>query len=205
MTARLILKYPDQRLRGYSEYVTPIDYETHLSQWCKDLRDTMIATLGLGLAGPQIGIKKRIFAINAKHLINPSAFLQDPKDGILYFINPIVSLVDDETNDSLEGSLSIPGALYKVKRSPTINLNYMTPQYDRFCVRIVGEDAAIVQHENDYLLGKLFIDKLNHFDKKQLTKLIKLPKKEKTAGELNQLREQRRAKSRATRKKRQQL
>lgn len=201
MTARLILKFPDKRLRGNSDPVTDDEYETNVNQWCQDLRDTMVANAGLGLAGPQIGIKKKIFAVDVKDLDNPGAFLQEPKDGVLYVINPVLSLVEKETHGSVEACFSVPGVMYKVKRSPVIDLSYITPQKQSISVRIVGEDAVVIQHEYDHLVGKLFIDRLNPFDKKQFAKLHKVPKKEKSEEEINQLREQRRAKARAKRKK----
>lgn len=201
MTARLILKFPDKRLRGNSDSVTDDEYETSVPRWCQDLRDTMVANAGLGLAGPQIGIKKKIFAVDVKDLDNPGALLQESKDGALYIINPVLSLAEKETHGSVEACLSVPGVMYKVKRSPVINLSYTTPQKESISVRITGEDAAVIQHEYDHLVGKLFIDRLNPFDKKQFAKLHQVPKKEKSEEEINQLREQRRAKARAKRKK----
>ena len=201
MTARLILKFPDKRLRGNSDSVTDDEYETSVPRWCQDLRDTMVANAGLGLAGPQIGIKKKIFAVDVKDLDNPGAFLQEPKDGVLCIINPVLSLAEKETHGSVEACLSVPGVMYKVKRSPVIDLSYTTPQKESISVRITGEDAVVIQHEYDHLVGKLFIDRLNPFDKKQFAKLHQVPKKEKSEEEINQLREQRRAKARAKRKK----
>lgn len=201
MTARLILKFPDKRLRGNSDSVTDDEYETSVPRWCQDLRDTMVANAGLGLAGPQIGIKKKIFAVDVKDLDNPGALLQESKDGALYIINPVLSLAEKETHGSVEACLSVPGVMYKVKRSPVINLSYTTPQKESISVRITGEDAVVIQHEYDHLTGKLFIDRLNPFDKKQFAKLHQVPKKEKSEEEINQLREQRRAKARAKRKK----
>lgn len=202
MTARLILKFPDKRLRGNCDSVTDEEYETNVTQWCQDLRDTMVANAGLGLAAPQIGIKKKIFAVEAKSLDSPDIFLQDPKDGVLYFINPVLSLVEKETHGSIEACLSVPGVMYKVKRSPVIDLSYVTPKKQSVSVRISGEDAVLFQHECDHLVGKLFIDRLNFFDKKQFAKLHQAPKKEKTEGEIKQFREQCRAKARAKRKDR---
>ena len=201
MTARLILKYPDQRLRGFSEFVDDVDWKYNVPQWCQDLRDTMVANAGLGLAGPQVGIKKRIFAIDVKDLDNPGAFQQEPQNGVIFIINPVLSLVEKENRGSMEACLSVPGVMYKVKRSPVIDLSYTTPQRELVSVRIEGEDAVVVQHENDHLLGRLFVDKLNPFDKKDFKKLFEKPKKEISEGQLNQIREQRRIRARNKRKK----
>lgn len=201
MVARLILKYPDERLRGFSEPVYLEDWEKNVPQWCQDLHDTMVANAGLGLAGPQIGIKKQIFAIDIKELDNPSAFQQEPKDGVIFIINPVVSLIEKENHGSIEACLSVPGAMYKVKRSPVIGLFYMTPERVGVQTRIIGEDAVIVQHENDHLLGKLFVDYLNSIDRKEFNKLFEKPKQEMSEGQITHLREQKRAKARANRKK----
>jgi peptide deformylase len=202
MTARLILKYPDSKLRGDCEAVLPDEYETSVPQWCQDLRDTMIANLSLGLAGPQIGIKKRIFAISSKGLDNPGAFRsKSSDDGIIYIINPVLSMIDSDKHGSVEACLSIPGAMYKIRRSSAVHLTYSTPQKELITAQITGEDAVIVQHKYDHLAGKLFVDKLNSFDKKEFKKLYESPKRKKSEGEINQIREQKRAKSRSNRKK----
>ena len=201
MTARLILKYPDSRLRIRSEEVTEEDWSGNVEKWCTDIKDTMKASAGLGLAAPQVGIHKRIFVVDVKDLDHPDLFQQETLDGALLFINPVLVPAEKETARSVEACLSVPGVMYAVKRSPAIDITYTTPSREIRQVKAVGEDAVVLQHEFDHLNGRLFIDKLNPFDRKEFRKRFEKPKREKSEEEVNQLREQRRAKARNKRKK----
>ena len=102
MTARLILKHPDSRLRIQSEEVTEEDWSFGIEKWCTDIRDTMKANAGLGLAAPQVGIHKRIFALDVKDLDAPQLFQQEPQDATLFFINPQISHVIKDDAKSIE-------------------------------------------------------------------------------------------------------
>lgn len=201
MTARLILTYPNPVLRSYAESVDNEDSDEQLTTWCKDLRDTMIANGGMGLAAPQVGIKKKIFVLDVTSLENPDAFCQTPENGTIIAINPVLSNVTDKDTKSIEACLSIPGMQYEVRRYSIIDLCFLNSRRELIATRITGKDAILVQHENDHLIGKLFIDRLNVFDKKQFMKRNKPAKKEMSEGQINSLREQNRTKARANRKK----
>lgn len=201
MVARLILKHPDSRLRIKSEEVTEEDCVANAKKWCLDIKDTMKANAGLGLAAPQVGIHKRIFAIDVIDLEQPEAFGQDSQDGVFFFINPTLSITEKEPVKSVESCLSVPGVEYSVKRNNAVEISYMTLSREMKSAKISGKDAIVVQHEYDHLEGKLFIDRLNSFDKKEFLKKNLTPKRQKTEGEIAHIREQRRARNRLKRKK----
>ena len=103
---------------------------------------------GLGLAAPQVGIKKRFFL----------AFLPE-KGRMRLFINPSYEPTEDATQvDSEEGCLTYPKeANYTVKRYSTINVKYLI--FDDGGLRWMKEtlddiDAIVFQHEADHLDGK---------------------------------------------------
>jgi peptide deformylase len=201
LTARLILKYPDARLRLKSAPVNECDWSADVEKWCADISDTMKASSGLGLAAPQIGICKRIFTVDTRCLHHSEIFQQDAQDGTLFFINPQVTYITKNDAKSKEACLSVPNASYSVKRSSEIDISYTSLDGNQHNVRVKGMDAAVIQHEFDHLSGKLFIDRLNPFDRKEFLKKFKKPKRKKTEGEINQLREQKRAQARKNRKK----
>lgn len=201
MTARLILRYPNSLLRTASEPVGDEDWGDRVEKWCSDIGDTMKANVGMSLAAPQVGIHKRIFGVNVKDLDSPEVFQQNPRDGVIFFINPEVTLVSGESAKSMESCLSVPSFMYSVKRSAVIDLAYTAPDKRRIVVRVEGEDAVVIQHEAEHLDGKLFTDRLNPFDRKDFLKEFEKPKREKTEGELKHLREQKRAQARNKRKK----
>jgi peptide deformylase len=200
MTARLILTYPNPKLREVSKNVESLEFD-QVTSWCQDIRDTMIANGGLGLAAPQVGLQKRIFAVDVSDLEHPRAFLQEPESGVMYFINPSIVPVGKELCKSTEACLSVPGVQYDIKRDFEITLSYVRKDQTTVSVDIKGKDAIVIQHEYDHLDGKLFIDRLNPFDKKDFLKRGIVPKRQKSEAEINHLREQKRAKARAKRKK----
>ncbi len=100
---------------------------------------------GIGLAGPQIGIKERIIVISPDH--RPSVIF-----------NPeIVERGGSQVGE--EGCLSIPGLYGDVERSETVVVKGLNRKGDSIKYTLNGLAARVVQHEIDHLDGILFIDK----------------------------------------------
>lgn len=200
MVARLVHTYPNQQLRKSSEDVSEQDWGS-VAQWCCDLRDTAAANSVASLAAPQVGIGKKIFVLSVKSLEHPELFDQDFSSGFLFFINPKIFDSGAHFSSFEESCLSVPGFSYKVKRSSIIDLQYTTQDKKEKRVQVCCSDAALVQHELDHLCGKLFIDRLNLFDRKTFFKALEKPKCKKSEIEIEHIREQRRARLRKNRKK----
>ena len=98
---------------------------------------------GVGLAAPQLGIKKRIFIMgNFTKLVA--------------CINPrIVSLSDERVND-LEGCLSFPDLFMKVKRPTSAVVQYNTVSGELVERELTGLESRVFLHENDHLIGVTF-------------------------------------------------
>lgn len=105
---------------------------------------------GIGLAAPQVGIKKRFFL----------AFLPE-KGRMRLFINPSYEPAEsasDSKIDSEEGCVTYPKEnLYIINRHSTINVKYLI--FDAGGLRWMKEtlddiDAVVFQHEVDHLNGK---------------------------------------------------
>lgn len=116
---------------------------------------------GVGLAAPQIGISKRMFAIHAK----------DENGELLSmgFINPkIVSHSVEETHlEGGEGCLSvdreIPGI---VPRYARITVKATTMEGEEVTMRLRGYLSIVFQHELDHLNGIMFYDRIEDFKDK---------------------------------------
>jgi len=145
---REILIYPDKRLRGKAE---AIDFAKENSKQLKrlvaDLKETMLAKDGLGLAAPQINVKKRIVVINTK-------------DGAIALINPKITDGSWLKKIDEEGCLSVPGVYGKVKRHHKIKLTAISEDGECIEIDAPGLLARVIQHEVDHLDGILFIDKV---------------------------------------------
>lgn len=98
---------------------------------------------GVGLAAPQLGIKKRIFIMgNFTKLVA--------------CINPkIVSLSEERKND-LEGCLSFPDLFMKVKRPASAVVQYNTVSGELVERELTGFECRVFLHEYDHLIGVTF-------------------------------------------------
>ena len=150
MAIRLILRYPDPRLREKSRDATSFDDE--LRQLVADMGETMYAANGAGLAAIQVGVPLRLFIIDGP--VAGGADDAPPK----VFINPEIVEISDEAQTGDEGCLSFPGIYIPVKRG--MRARVRARDVDGALFEIDGEAlfARAMQHENDHLIGRLLID-----------------------------------------------
>ena len=118
----------------------------------------MIATVtspsqdGVGIAGPQVGILRRIVAVQ-----------RFDKNGEPFEVYPNISVTKVYGNPvpGPEGCLSVPGRRGEVNRWQDIEIGYSSPKTLRDTTeRVTGFTAVIFQHECDHLQGVLYTDKL---------------------------------------------
>ena len=136
----------DEILKKVSKPIEVIDEK--IKQLAEDMMETMHKYDGLGLAGPQIGVLKRIIVID---------LYEDGTQFVL--INPvIVSKKGEQIVD--EGCLSFPEQFGKVKRPKEVIVEAL--DLDGKKVKLVGRDllAQALCHEIDHLNGEVFIDKV---------------------------------------------
>ncbi len=137
--------------------------ETDVKKLSQDMFETMYAAAGVGLAGPQIGLSKRIFVVDASPMDEESL-----KDFKKVFINPQKI---EETGDEWpfeEGCLSIPNIREDVYRPERIKLRYFDEDWNEHEEVFEGMAARVIQHEYDHLEGILFTDHLSPFKKRLL-------------------------------------
>jgi len=118
-----------------------------------DMRDTMRALDGAGLAAPQIGIGLQIviFGVDANPRYPDAEAVPDT-----VLINPTLSQIDDEMEEGWEGCLSVPGMRGLVPRYKRLNYAGFDERGERFERRAEDFHARVVQHECDHLLGVLY-------------------------------------------------
>ena len=115
----------------------------------EDLINTLHAENGIGLAGPQIGLMERIFAVHIEG------------DTPRIFINPSIIETSEETEKFEEGCLSIPGAYTDVTRPETVKVQAWNEKGRPFTLEASGIMARVILHEYDHLEGILFIDRIS--------------------------------------------
>lgn len=142
MAIREILKFEDPMLRKVCRPVEKFDEKLHTL--LDDMAETMYEANGVGLAGPQVGILRRVVIV-------------DVGDGVIELINPVILETTGEQTES-EGCLSYPGEYGMVTRPNWVRVQ----AFDRFgeCYEAEGEGllARAFCHEVDHLDGKIFKD-----------------------------------------------
>lgn len=152
-----IIKLGHPSLRKVAEPVS--EFDEALAELADNMIDTMEANEGIGLAGPQVNILKRIFVIDLS-LIDETLAPQA-------YINPEILSVDG-LGTMEEGCLSIPDVRADVDRPYALKVAYQTLAGERVEEAIDDLLARVFQHELDHLDGVLFIDKLPQIQRKLL-------------------------------------
>lgn len=142
-----IVTHPNKKLREKSQKLLKREISSDkIQKLILDMKETMMKKDGVGLAGPQIGIQKRIITISTK-------------DGEKAFINPKILKKSWKKEIDQEGCLSIPGITGNVKRHYKVTVETYDENANKIQIEAKGLMARIFQHEIDHLDGILFIDK----------------------------------------------
>ena len=152
MAARPVLKMGDPRLLDRAtevgEFATP-----ELLALLQDMRDTMVAERGAGLAAPQIGVPLRVVIFGFESSPRYPDALPVPYTEL---VNPVLEFPDAEEEDGWEGCLSVPGLRGLVPRHRRLHYRGFDPQGRLIERSVEGFHARVVQHEVDHLDGILF-------------------------------------------------
>ncbi len=123
------------------------NFDERLWQLLDDMRDTLAKAQGVGLAGPQVGMLRRLF-------------IMDVGDGLIECINPKI-LEENGVQECVEGCLSSPGEYGLVNRPQTVKLQAQDRNGKYFIITAEGLKAQCISHETDHLNGVLFKSKVN--------------------------------------------
>lgn len=136
----------------------PLGGEELQSAHFRMLKEGMLATvcdtanLGVGIAAPQVGISRRLVAVQR---------FDKPGEPFCFYVNPEIVWYSESRLPGSEGCLSIPDISGRVLRSDRIVVRYLDEETLRPAAdTVAGFTAVIFQHEVDHLDGVLFIDKL---------------------------------------------
>ncbi|HEV8501657.1 MAG TPA: peptide deformylase [Casimicrobiaceae bacterium] len=156
---RDILRMGDPRLlqisRPVAEFGTPA-----LEALLADMRETMAAASGAGLAAPQIGVPLRVVIFGVER--NPR---YPDAEAVPYteLVNPVLTRLDDAMEDGWEGCLSVPGLRGVVPRYVAMRYEGFDPQGRPIRRDVDGFHARVVQHECDHLDGVLYPMRMRDF------------------------------------------
>lgn len=152
MAIRKVLSMGNAQLLRRAVEVTIFNSD-ELKTLLADMRDTMLAMQGVGLAAPQIGVNQRVIIFGVeKNDRYPDA--EVVPETVL--INPVITYLTDAQEDGWEGCLSVPGMRGLVPRYTRLRYqgqDEFGAQIDR---TVSGFHARVVQHECDHLDGLLY-------------------------------------------------
>jgi peptide deformylase len=160
---RSLVLYGNSILREKTKEVT--NFNELIKNLIADLKVTLIARNGLGLAANQIGMPFSIFCYNPQ----PFNLGNEP----VAIINPQIIKVEGR-DEGEEGCLSLPGINEIITRHKKVVIKGLLESGDEITISAEGLLARIFQHEIDHLNGVLFIDYLPPLKRKILDKQLKL-------------------------------
>jgi peptide deformylase len=161
MTIREIKILGDPVLRTPAEEVSEFDEE--IQTLADDMLETMYRASGIGLAGPQVGVSRRIIVVDLGEA-------EDGEHGPVALVNPRVEEASKKTDRAPEGCLSIPGMEEVVERPSSVTVEAFTPRGEPVTIRAEGLFGRALQHEIDHLDGILFIDRLSPLKRRMAVK-----------------------------------
>lgn len=143
MAVYQVVTMPNEILRSKALPIKNINAGT--LRLLDNMRDTLYAFDGVGLAAPQIGALKRIIVI-------------DTGDNFIELINPeIISREGEQTGS--EGCLSVPGVVGRVTRYSKVTVKGLNREGQEVVYEAEKLLARVFQHEIDHLDGIVFTDR----------------------------------------------
>jgi peptide deformylase len=168
MPVRPILKMGDARLLRIARPVETFD-TPELHALVADLRETMAAADGAGIAAPQIGVDLAVvifgFERNERY---PDA----PPVPQTVLVNPRIDVLDATEEEGWEGCLSVPGLRGIVPRARRIRYAGFDERGTPIERVAEGFHARVVQHECDHLFGTLYPMRVRDFTRFGYTEIL---------------------------------
>ncbi len=159
MAIRPVLRMGDSRLLDVSKPVKRFGTAA-LKALLDDMRDTMAALDGAGLAAPQIGVGLQVVIFGVKS--NPR-YPDAEQVPFTVLINPKITPVDEKMEEGWEGCLSVPGMRGLVPRFTRLRYEGKD-EHGKHIDRTVSDfHARVVQHECDHLQGILYPMRIRDF------------------------------------------
>ncbi|WP_341789952.1 peptide deformylase [Rickettsia endosymbiont of Polydrusus tereticollis] len=154
-----IIYAPNEIFKKQAEYIDVVDDNIRI------IIDKMLKTMqiekAVGLGANMVGILKRIAIVD---------LYENNKSSPIILINPEIIYFSEEKQSFMERSLSFPGIDANITRSKTIKVKYLDYEGNKQELNAEGFLATVIQHEVDYLNGKVFLDYLSKLKRDTLLK-----------------------------------
>jgi len=161
-----IVQLGDPVLRAIAAPVA-VDQLPALAQLVADMRDTMRAAPGVGLAAPQIGRSLALAVIEDALVLHanltPEQLAAREREAVPFhvIVNPRIVPVGDEVVVAYEGCLSFKGFVMVVPRYRSVRVEALDEHGTPRIIEASGWYARILQHEIDHLHGIVCCDRMD--------------------------------------------
>jgi peptide deformylase len=149
MAIRNVVQIGDEVLRGKCQAVETFDEK--LWTLLDDMKDTVKAEKGAGLAAPQVGVLRRVVVV-------------DVDEGYFELVNPVM-LQQKGEQTGWEGCLSVRGKSGVVSRPMKVKISFQDRNGEKYILQAKGFFARAICHELDHLDGVLYVDKATHIER----------------------------------------
>jgi peptide deformylase len=154
-----IIYAPNDIFRKKTEDIDVVDNSI------REIADRMVKTMyvegAVGIGANMVGVTKSIAVVDLRANGEYNPYI---------FINPKISWRSNETQKFEEASLSFPGISAEVERPSSIKLAYLDDQGKPRELDATGFFASVIQHEVDYLNGKIYLDYISKMKRDLLIK-----------------------------------
>tara|TARA_R110000868_G_scaffold99515_3_gene273784 strand:+ start:1379 stop:1909 length:531 start_codon:yes stop_codon:yes gene_type:complete len=159
MAARPVLRMGHPLLRQQSRVLSREEIlSAQTAALLADLKDTMDAEGGIGIAAPQIGENLQVTIIELPE--NSERYGTLNSSARFTIFNPIIEVIDETNQGFWEGCLSVPGLRGYVERPRKVRITYLDEKAEKQIIEPEGFLATVFQHELDHLFGVLYIDRI---------------------------------------------
>ena len=160
MALRTIVQDGDPILKKVCRPVTKFD--DRLGTLLDDMKETLLAANGLGLAGPQVGMMRRLFiCLDDRDL--PEEVPANYEYKFIDFVNPEILAVSEDEETAYEGCLSFPGHNGAVTRPAAVKVRAQDRHGEWFELEADDMLARCIQHENNHLDGITIMESSEFF------------------------------------------
>jgi peptide deformylase len=160
---------PDPILKAKCDRVAEVDDEVR--RLMDDMLETMYDAPGVGLAAPQVGVKRRVIVVDCSRA--------DEEPRPMRMVNPEILGLSMEEAVNEEGCLSLPGHYADVSRPAEAKVRYLDETGASQQIEVDGLLSTCIQHEIDHINGILFVDHISSLKRNMILKKMVRAKKDR--------------------------
>jgi peptide deformylase len=162
-----IIQAGERVLRGRAKALSVDQIKSReIQKLIEEMRETMYAAPGVGLAAPQVGLPLQLAVIEDKAEYQkdaPKGFVEERERNPVAFhviVNPVITLEPGDDLSFFEGCLSVAGLTAVVSRARRVRVDCLDHKGKPRTIHASGWYARILQHEIDHLYGTLYVDRM---------------------------------------------